>query len=212
MYFLLTGLIGLTSCKPCRSPEHKRLGPESLTYFGSQKNGSWWVFERKSDRARDSVYLTNYSRQTERPIDINVCYDLEAVRYQLVGKGVLCQRSIVTIDARGSIDQVNFVDNGINNPLFYFSLYTANNQGFERGPYADFERLTSYTVNGVSYPNVTKVYAKAPQYNRSGAMTYVVWRTLYITPEVGLIRAEYIPTSQGGVRETYDLIKYSIVH
>jgi len=134
------------------------LPADFVSYFGSYKTGSWWVYEDSTGKYHDSCYITAYRRggggvqiicdtgnnwlQHGKPVDVILLTMQSAlfgqIYYEVISTGK---------DSASNSVFVGQTDN--------FTIYESNGVFTEEEPLGPKNTiLASFTVSGVTYKNV----------------------------------------------------------
>lgn len=212
IFYLLVILVSilLPSCdgKQCINPRNKVLGKSTEQLLGYAKNKSWWVYMKENSNLKDSVYMANFRQRIEHLREGETCDDREVIDFELMGQGILCNKVAVRIEALSATDLATYRDDNASFSLFNFILYKNKDDKYESNNWIDYEVLPTFSVLGVEYDDVIKVYQKGFDVNGVAEMQQKQIR--YFAPKIGLIRLENIADTHFPNNSIYNLVKYDI--
>ncbi|MEZ5195852.1 MAG: hypothetical protein R2764_05485 [Bacteroidales bacterium] len=175
-FFLFVLMIALFIS--CEKDKNYHLDAEFVSYFGSYKNGSWWIFEDTLNNSTDSVYVTDYFERRESDSkQSNDYYDL--VEYKLHCKEnvnwTFINQNSETGELSGNLSCFNNQKVNLDTDFFLdFPRIYKEGGIYKVDEDFDLEIVPGYQVNSFSFNDVIKVWNQVV--------------TFYFAKNVGLIQ------------------------
>lgn len=183
--YILIFLVLLVSCK---KEDIHEIDPEFKNYFGSYKDGSWWLFEDTISFEKDSLFILDYAekRESSGP-GSNEFYKI--IEYKLQNKDNI-SRAFLGVENDGSSCFGYQIDNLTTTYFAGFPGICKNDNINGPDCYScGFQKIGAYEMNDYSFDNVLKIWSQSD--------------TFYYAKNIGLI--QYI-----GSGANYQLIDYEI--
>lgn len=185
MIYLFIAFLLLSSCE---KEETHEINLEFKNYFGSYKDGSWWLLQDIISSEKDSLFIVDYSEKRESSGPKSKEY-YEIIEYKLYSKDKISW-AFLGVENDGS---TCFDYQKINLTTSYFASFPGickNNSINEPGCYGcGIQKIKTYKIIDYSFTDVLKIWNQTD--------------TFYYAKNIGLI--QYVDKNSN-----YQLIDYNI--
>jgi hypothetical protein len=179
----------------CSKENYFELDEEFKSYFGSYKDGSWWVYEDTLSNLKDSVYITDYNKKSESYSKNSDDY-YEFVDYKLQSGGRINWIFLHKNSSTGELTEnlSCYSTQKVNQETNYFAeipFICKENGSYVTNDESGFVIIENYYLQTLSYNDVIKIW------NQSD--------TFYFAKDIGLIQYKL-------GNNNYALIDYLIIN